>query len=202
MLEPHERLAIFRLIASDRPSTRESLQMAALYAGQVVLAWLILLYGYQYFNAAESQWALVSAALVIQPAMEQSIKTSAVRIAANTVGGGAGILIGWVCGDGVWQILTAMVIVVFLCEVLRLDLGLRTACVSVAIIMLRGEGRVVSTGAQRLFAVVVGCVVGLLVQLLAEMVRKRLGWHGPDFNALPSHSANKTEQNWPPSSQK
>jgi uncharacterized membrane protein YgaE (UPF0421/DUF939 family) len=196
MLEPYERFAILRLIQADRPSNRETLQTAALYAGQVVFAVLLLLEGYHIWGSSAALWAVVSAIMVIQPAMEQSIGASAVRIAANTIGGFAGILVGHFWGDGIWQFLLALVLVVFICDLLRLDLGLRTACVSVAVIMLRSEnGRVVSTGSQRMIAVVIGCVTALIVQLLAEALRKKLGWHGPDMSAVMNQQPRASQPN-------
>lgn len=183
MLEPYERFAILRLIQVDRPNNRESFQTAVLYAAQVVLASALLMEGYHWYGSPAGLWAVVSAALVVQPVMEQSIAASAVRIAANTVGGVSGILVGYFLGDGIWQFLLALVLVVFICDLLKLDLGLRTACVSVAVIMIRSEGHVLTTSRERLVAVVIGCVTALLVQLLAEAVRKKLGWHGPDVSA-------------------
>jgi len=172
--------------------------MALLYAGQVVLAALLLMEGYAYFNAPAAVWAVVSAAMVVQPVVEQSLVASAIRIAANGVGGICGIVVGHMLGDGMWEILLALVVCVFICERLRLDLGLRTACVSVVVIMMRSEGRVISTSTQRFFAVVVGCVTALLVQMLAEALRKRLGWTGPPqlapaaaSSAQPASAANK-----------
>jgi uncharacterized membrane protein YgaE (UPF0421/DUF939 family) len=185
MLEPHERFSIFRLIQADRPSNRETLQTAALYAAQVVLAVTLLMEGYHIWSVHSPLWAVVSAILVVQPAMEQSISTSAVRIAANTVGGLSGIVVGIFLGDGIWQFLLALVLVVIICEIFKLDLALRTACVSVAVIMLRSEsGRVAATSWQRLFGVFIGCVTALIVQILAEMIRRRLGWRGPDMSAV------------------
>jgi uncharacterized membrane protein YgaE (UPF0421/DUF939 family) len=187
MLEPHERLGILRLIQADRPTTRETLQTAVLYAAQVVLSVSLVMEGYHLWGAATSLWAVVSAILVIQPAVEQSIATSAIRIAANIIGGLAGIVVGHFLGDGIWQFLLALVVVVFVCDFLKLDLGLRTACVSVAVIMLKADGRVVSTSQERMVGVIVGCVTALCVQLAAERLRKRLGWHGPDMSAIASH---------------
>jgi len=185
MLEPHERFAIFRLIQADRPSNRETLQTTALYAAQVVLAVTLLLVGYHLWSSHAALWAVVSAIMVVQPAMEQSIATSAVRIAANIVGGMCGIIVGHFLGNGVWQFLLALVSCVFFCELMKLDLGLRTACVSVAVIMLRSEGgKVVSTASDRMIDVFIGCVTALCVQLIAERVRKKLGWHGPDMSAV------------------
>jgi len=184
MLEPHERFAILRLIQADRPTNRQTLQTACLYAAQVILAVLLVMEGYRLWGSPAGLWAVVSAILVVQPAMEQSIATSAVRIAANIIGGIAGILIGHFLGSGIWQFLLALVLVVFVCDLLKLDLGLRTACVSVAVIMLKSEGRVISTSQERMVAVIIGCVVALCVQLLAEWIRKKIGWRGPDMSAV------------------
>jgi uncharacterized membrane protein YgaE (UPF0421/DUF939 family) len=194
MLEPHERLAILRLIQADRPTNRETLQTAALYAAQVVLAVSLVMGGYHLYGSPAALWAVVSAILVIQPAMEQSIATSAVRIAANIVGGLAGIVVGHFLGDGIWQFLTALVLVVFICDLLKLDLGLRTACVSVAVIMLKSEGRVVSTSRSRMVSVIIGCLTALCVQLLAEWLRKKLGWHGPDMSAVAANPPSRASQ--------
>ena len=177
MLEPFERSAILRMIQADRPSNRETFRMAILYASQVIVASVLLLEGFKWWKSSAGIWAVVSAALVIQPALQQAILASAVRIAANMIGGIVGILIGEFWGNSVGQFLIAVVIVVLICEYLRLDLGLRTAVVSVAVIMLKTDARVVSTGWERLVAVIVGCLMGLCIQLVAEAVRKRLGWN-------------------------
>jgi uncharacterized membrane protein YccC len=187
MLERFERLAILRMIQADRPNNRETFRTAVLYAGQVVVASALLMEGYKLYGSAAALWAVVTAAMVIQPAMEQSIAASAVRIAANLVGGIGGVIVGHFWGDGIGQFLIAIVIVVGICDVLKLDLGLRTAVVSVAVIMLRSEGKVVTTATERFVAVVIGCGLALVVQIGAEWVRKRLGWEGTE--TLPKAAA-------------
>jgi uncharacterized membrane protein YgaE (UPF0421/DUF939 family) len=176
MLEPFERSAILRMIRADRPNNRETFRTAVLYAAQVLVASVLLLEGYSWYGSPGAIWAVVSAALVIQPALEQAISASAVRIAANIVGGIVGILVGHFWGESMWHFLFAVVIVVAICDLLKLDLGLRTAVVSVAVIMLKSDGKVLSTAQGRLVAVVIGCLTGLCVQLAAEAVRKRIGW--------------------------
>jgi uncharacterized membrane protein YccC len=196
MLEPHERFSIFRMLQSDRASNRETMQTAALYAGQVILAVSLLMEGYRLWSNLSPLWAVVSAILVVQPATEQSIATSVIRIAANTVGGFAGILVAYFLGDGIWQFLLALIVVVFICEMFKFDLALRTACVSVAVIMLRSEsGKVATTGSERLIGVIIGCVTALGIQLLAERVRKWLGWRGPDMSAVMNPPAQASESN-------
>ena len=200
MLEPHERQGILRLIRSERRPSGESLRTAAMYCAQVLAAVGVLLVAYRYFHAQSVMWALVSAVLVIQPAFEQSIAASVVRVLANTVAGLVGILMARFFGDGVWQMLVALVIVVLVCERLRLDLGLRTACVSLIIIMLSHPNEVMSSGTQRLGSVVVGCVTALIVQLLAEALRRRFKW--ASSNAPPSAASSNSTPSAASSTQK
>lgn len=190
MIEPHERQAILRLIRSEWRPARESIRTAAMYAAQVIVSVGLLLIGYRFFHAQSVMWALVSAVLVIQPAFEQSIAASAIRVLANTVAGLVGILMTHFLGDGVWQLLAAMVIVILICERLRLDLGLRTACVSLIIIMMSHPNAVVNSGTQRLGSVVIGCVLALIVQLFFEALRKRFAWKSPDAPVAEPAEAN------------
>lgn len=185
MLQPRERFAMLRLVRADRPTTLETLQTAVFYTAQLVVCSLLLLEGYHIEGSPAALWAVVSAANVIQPAMGQTISESAVRIGANLVGAISGIIVGQICGDGIWQFCAALVVVVAICEALKLDLGLREACVSVAVVMISREGSFVGTGMQRLLAVIVGCVTALFIQLLADVVRRKvLGWKGPEAPAI------------------
>jgi uncharacterized membrane protein YgaE (UPF0421/DUF939 family) len=177
MLEPHERQAMIRLIRSQPRPTAESIRTAAMYAAQVLVTVALLLMVYRVLDGKAVMWALVSAVLVVQPVFVQSIAVSVVRVAANTVAGLVGIVMTRFFGNGVWQMLVAMVIVIAICERLRLDLGLRTACVSLIIIMMSRGSEVFSTGTQRLGAVVVGCVSALIVQLIFQrLARMGIRW--------------------------
>jgi uncharacterized membrane protein YgaE (UPF0421/DUF939 family) len=180
MLPEHfERPALLRLIQSSRRTTRQTLAVATIFAVQAVICALVLTFAYARAHAAGAYWAIVSAVLVLQPGIEQSISASAIRIAANLIGAATGLAVGWAFGTGVWQVPLAMVIVCYICEFLRLDLGLRTACVSVVIVMLANEGRVTTTSLERVVAVLVGCVFAVVLQILFDRVgcwlRRRSG---------------------------
>jgi len=179
MLDQNEALEFLRLIRAERRTTRQSFQAAILYALQVLLSCLLLIVGYQLAHAAALTWALVSAVLVIQPGIEQSLAASAVRIAANLVGGLIGLAIGQFIGLGYSEVLLAILLTVFVCELLRLDLGLRTACVAVIIVMTSIDGRVTTSAAERLSAVLVGCLTAVLVQFLIDHLRRLTNWTDP-----------------------
>ncbi len=174
MVEPQKQTGLLQLIQAQRPHDRQSLKTAALYAAQVVVASSLLLVGYHYVNERQSVWALVSAMAVTEPALQQSIVASATRIAASIVGGVAGMLAVHFLGYGAWQFLLTIVVVIFLCERLRLDSAVRNACVTVVIVMMFQEGKLFAWGSGRVIAVVVGCVLALMVQLAFDRAQKLL----------------------------
>jgi uncharacterized membrane protein YgaE (UPF0421/DUF939 family) len=183
MLDQNEALAFLRLVRAERRTTRQTLQLAFLYALQAILSSALLIVGYDLTHARALNWAIISAILVIQPGIEQSLAASAVRIAANLVGGLTGLAIGAFLGDGNPQLLFALLLTVAACELLRLDLGLRTACVATVIVMVTApDGRVTTSALERLSAVIIGCLTALLVQLLAERLRRLTGWFEPLFS--------------------
>ncbi len=198
MSQPPGQFPVLRLFRADRRSTVQSLQTAVLYAGQLVLCSIIILEGFYIEGSSASVWAVVAAANVIQPVMQQTISASCVQIAANIVGATAGIVIDHFYGDGIWQFCVALILVVFICEFIKLDEGLRTACTSLAVIMIMSDGLAKSNGLQRLIAVIAGCITAAIIQVLAELVRtKVLRWKVPDFpstNPLESPAVETKQQ--------
>ena len=78
---------------------------------------------------------------------------------------------------GEWPLILAIAITVPVCELLRLGLAVRTACVAAIIVLtvgggLAGNGHLVSTGAERFVATVAGCGSALVVQLATDALRK------------------------------
>jgi uncharacterized membrane protein YgaE (UPF0421/DUF939 family) len=59
----------------------------------------------------------------------------------------------------------ALVVVILLCELLRLDMGLRSACASLLIVTLSPDPSLLHRGELRAVAVIVGCGIALLLQL-------------------------------------
>src|SRR5579862_9142126 len=166
---------LLRRVQAPRRTTPQSLGLAVVFAIEALIAAIILLAIYTFFSLNGYWWSLVSAILVLQPGVEQSFNTALVRIAANIVGASAGLAVGFYFGVEIPAVLAAIVIVVFVCEVFRLDLGLRSACVSVIIVMTH-EGRVLESGAERFIAVISGCLLALVLQLVVESTLSRLGW--------------------------
>jgi len=170
MLETH-REALRQVFKRSRPTVRETAIFAALYIAQAVVCILALKGLYAAIGWLGVLWAMISAVLALQPGIAQSLATSVVRILANTVGAVVGYLVGRSLGNGLWQLLTALAVVVVVCEAARLDLALRTACVAVIIVLTTNDGRVGTSSFERFSAVLIGCGMAMLVQILTDLLR-------------------------------
>jgi uncharacterized membrane protein YgaE (UPF0421/DUF939 family) len=172
-----ERQAIREVFKLPRATMRESMILGAIYAAQAVTCAALLTLGYQRANAPGLGWAIISAVIVLQPGIQASLATSITRICANVVGATVAMAVERWAGGGTWQLLIAIVIIVFICEALRLDMGLRAACVSAVIVMLFNDGRIVMTSIERSIAVMIGSVLAVFVQLAAWRLKRWLfGW--------------------------
>jgi uncharacterized membrane protein YgaE (UPF0421/DUF939 family) len=169
-----ERQAIAQVFKLPRPTLRESLLLAAIYAAQAVLCTLLLTIGYTLEKAPGMGWAIISAILVLQPGITASLAASVARICANVVGAVVALGIEQFFGVGTWQLLAAILIIVFLCELLRLDMGLRAACVSAIIIMTFRESRIVMTGVDRAVSVIIGSALAVVVQIAGSRLKHLL----------------------------
>lgn len=140
---------------------------AALCAGGLMLA-------YKLAGADGQIWAVVSAIVVLQPGVQQSFEASAFRILANLIGASVGFLCGWLLGASVGYVVVGMLLTVALCLAFRLEQSLRTACVSLVIVMTTSDGHLATIGIKRCIAVAIGSVLAVTVQLTVEAIARRL----------------------------
>ena len=174
-----ERSAFRQTFVLSRPTVRQSLAVAGLYTAQATACIVLLTWGYRHTSHGGGVWADISAILALQPGLHQSVVTSVVRVLANTVGAAAGLLVGSLVGSGEWQLILTIAVVVPVCELARLGLAVRTACVAAIIVLTVGGGldghpHLVTTGAERFVATVVGCSAALLVQVATDLLRRRV----------------------------
>jgi uncharacterized membrane protein YccC len=173
MLESH-REALRQIFKLPRPTIRETAIFSALYIVQAIVCILALKALYSWLGWLGVLWAMISAVLALQPGTAQSLATSVVRILANTVGAVVGYLVGRYLGDGLAQLLIAITVVVIVCESLRLDPALRTACVAVIIVLNANAGHVGTSSLERFSAVLMGCGMAMTVQIITDILRDLL----------------------------
>ncbi|HEY1921628.1 MAG TPA: FUSC family protein [Tepidisphaeraceae bacterium] len=167
-----ERHAIREVFKLPRATMRESMILATIYAAQAITCTIILTVGYQRASAPGLGWAIISAIIVLQPGIQASLATSVSRILANVVGAIVAVAVEYFAGNGTGQLVVAITIIVFLCEALRLDMGLRAACVSAVIVMTFHETRIVMTSVDRSISVMIGSALAVIVQIAASRLRQ------------------------------
>jgi uncharacterized membrane protein YgaE (UPF0421/DUF939 family) len=176
-------VGIFDSIQVQRESNRETFAEACVYAGQAVVATLIVLAAYRLAGKPGGMWAAVSAVLVLQPGFRRSLAASAIRVIANLLGVGIGTLVGILVPDRVVAVCISLVLIVLMCEILRLDMGVRSACASVLIVAI-GSDPLIARGIERATAVSIGCGVALILQLTLYPIIQRLR---PDLHIPVAH---------------
>lgn len=172
-----EKKALKETLKLSRPTLRETMLVAALYAAQAVICIVLLKALYGQASLKGVLWAMIAAILALQPGLSQSVVTSIIRIAANTVGAGVALAVARFHLKGEtdeMELILALIIVVFLCEGLRLNLALRTACVAAVIVLTANDGHVKTSAVERFSATLIGCMMALLVQLCTDLALKKL----------------------------
>jgi len=173
--------SFLKLVQSPRAVDRSSVLGAALYAVEAVICASAVSFVYRYFQLGSALWAVVSAVLVLQPGLAQSYGASATRFVSNLIGALAGVAVDRLFGHGWAEVMVALILVVGLCELLRLDQGLRTACATVLIVMMSSTSDVVAYATEsRVLAVIIGCSTALAVRMAADRIQQllRVGPHG------------------------
>jgi uncharacterized membrane protein YgaE (UPF0421/DUF939 family) len=161
-------MSLLSLIQAKRTYNRESIAIAVVFVVQVAICTFVLLDVYEAFNVSGRLWVLIAAILTLQPGFNQSLEASLSRIVANMLGAFIGVMVGIFLGRSPLMIVGAFTVVVTICEYFRLDKAMRTACVSVVIVLVKTDGSVVHSGIERATAVLIGCMFAMVLQLLTD----------------------------------
>jgi uncharacterized membrane protein YgaE (UPF0421/DUF939 family) len=151
-------------IQAQRQTDRETVLESCAYAAQAAIAATLVIVLYRWMGSGSAMWAAVSAVLVLQPRFRRSLAASAIRVIANLLGAGVGVLVSLAVPQQILAEAIALIVIVLLCEVARLDTGVRSACASVLIVTM-APGSLVERAIERASAVCIGCAVALVLQL-------------------------------------
>jgi uncharacterized membrane protein YgaE (UPF0421/DUF939 family) len=120
-------------------------------------------------------WAVVSSVVVILPEMHASIYSAGVRVVANLVGATVGVAIAAIGMPPLPSLVSGLLGVAGACRLLGIDVAARTASVAVVIVLLRLPGAELGTSEMRVVLVMIGCLVGLAVTIVAAGIQRALG---------------------------
>jgi uncharacterized membrane protein YgaE (UPF0421/DUF939 family) len=120
-------------------------------------------------------WAVVSSIVVILPEVHASIFMAGVRVVANLVGATVGVAIAAIGLPPLPSLVSGLLGVAGACRLLGIDVAARTASVAVVIVLLRLPGAELGTSETRVVLVMIGCLVGLAVTMVAAGIERALG---------------------------
>ncbi len=118
-----------------------------------------------------SLWAVISAILVLQPDPVATRRNSLMRFVATVIGGAASVGAVALRLEGSLAFVAALAVTATLCAALGLEEGLRPACVTTAVLLIRpqthvGQSEELRFALERILAVIGGGVVALAVAYL------------------------------------
>lgn len=120
-------------------------------------------------------WAVVSSVVVILPEIHSSIYSAGVRVVANLIGATVGVGIAALGLPPLPALVSGLLGVAGACRLLGIDATARTASVAVVIVLLRLPGAELGVSEMRVVLVLLGCVVGLAVTIVAAGIERLLG---------------------------
>lgn len=111
-------------------------------------------------------WCLVSALIVLSPEGRDTYKLSMVRIRGNLIGAVIGIALVQFQSSEFLLICVGVGLAIVICFALRMEAGVRSACVAIVIIMHGSPNRDWHTALDRIISVLVGCAIALLITFI------------------------------------
>lgn len=121
---------------------------------------------YQALNLPEGYWAVISAVIVMETSVQDSLRLSWFRFAGTAIGAIMGLIWILLLGSTPWSVGIAILITTVICSVLNLPESYRLASVTAAIVILASHTHPVSFAFQRFTDVSVGILIALLVSIL------------------------------------
>jgi uncharacterized membrane protein YgaE (UPF0421/DUF939 family) len=121
---------------------------------------------YKLLNLPEGYWAVISAIIVMESSVQDSIRLSWFRFAGTAIGAVVGLVSVLVLGATPWSIGIAILTTTLVCTVLNLPESYRLAGVTAAIVILASRTNPGEFALQRFTDVSVGILIALLVSIL------------------------------------
>lgn len=140
-----------------------------LYIAKCIAGYLLVEFLSYIFHYDDISWCLISTLLVLSPDSSEAIPLALNRIKANVVAGSASILCLFIPVPRLFIVIMALAITIFVCYILKLMVGCRSALAAVIIVMLHestGKHHSWDSALQRMVAVILGCLIGLLITLI------------------------------------
>lgn len=121
---------------------------------------------YQALNLPEGYWAVISAVIVMETSVQDSLRLSWLRFVGTAIGAIMGLIWILLLGSTPWSVGIAILVTTVVCSILNLPESYRLAGVTAAIVILASGMNPAGFALQRFIDVSVGILIALLVSIL------------------------------------
>ncbi|MGE4465336.1 MAG: FUSC family protein [Spirochaetales bacterium] len=145
-----------------------------LYISKCLIGTVICYGFYKAFPQYYLSWSIVSLLLVLAPDWDSSISLPIARIKANITGALIGLFCFTLPFSQLANLCIGVVLTIAVCTIMRFPSSTRSALAALVIVLLQEMGKPMwSYALQRIFAVLLGCLVGLALTLLFHFGEQR-----------------------------
>ncbi len=148
-----------------------------IYIAKCLVGCLVMFVMGQALTWLDISWVLISMLLVLSPDSTEVVPLAIVRVKANLVASAVTIMLLLISPHPMMGICVAVAITIICCHALDLMAGSRAALAAVIIIAMHPAGEHLwNTATVRVFSVVTGCMLALLLTFIfhRELIHSRL----------------------------
>jgi uncharacterized membrane protein YgaE (UPF0421/DUF939 family) len=145
----------------------------AIYIGKVLSGVLLSFAIAQLFPVFDFGWIIISTFLVLSPEGKDAVDMAIIRIKANFVGAGTGLILLAFHLPLLVCICIGTVVSMILCDLLQLSLGAKSTLAAVVIVVMNNDqNHFWSSPFHRVSSVIIGCILALIITFLFHSILK------------------------------
>ena len=145
----------------------------SIYIGKILCGILLSYAIAQVFPIFDFGWIIISTFLVLSPDGKDAVDLALVRIKANFVGAGTGLILLAFDLPVLLSICIGSVIALIICDLLNLSVGAKATLAAVVIVSINyNQNSFWSTPLHRVSSVIVGCILALIITYLFHSILK------------------------------
>jgi uncharacterized membrane protein YgaE (UPF0421/DUF939 family) len=151
----------------------DQLKRLFIYIAKILCGTLLSFGIAHFFPLFDFGWIVISTFLVLSPEGKDAVDVALIRIKANFVGAGTGLILLAFHLPILVSICIGAAISLIFCEFLKLSLGAKSTLAAVAIVLMNSDqNNFWSSPLHRVSSVFIGCILALIITYLFHSILK------------------------------
>lgn len=144
-----------------------------IYIGKIICGVLLSYAIALSFPIFDFGWIVISTFLVLSPEGKDALEVALIRIKANFVGAGTGLILLAFNLPILMSICIGSAIALIVCDLLKLSLGAKSTLAAVVIVLMNNsQNSFWSSPFHRVSSVIIGCILALIITYLFHSIFK------------------------------